>query len=180
MALPISIAVEKRTEDVPRWMPAATSLGSVVLAFVVSGVVLWLIGISPLRVYGFFVSATFGSWAAFSDTMVKATPLILVGLACTVAFKMKLWNIGAEGQFYMGAFFASLVVLVPLLPTNSPPAVLIPAVASMGMVGGGGRPQTSASAATRASGASVSRRSTGEVCGLSKSSRRRIRHSSPP
>jgi ABC-type uncharacterized transport system permease subunit len=84
--------------------------------FIVSGVVLWLIGSDPVRVYGFFVRATFGSWAALSDTMVKATPLILVGLACTVAFKMKLWNIGAEGQFYMGAFFASLVVLVPLVP----------------------------------------------------------------
>lgn len=113
MAFPVSIVVEKRTEDVPRWLPAATSVGSVVVAFVVSGIVLWLIGSDPIRVYDFFVRATFGSWAAF-DTMVKATPLILVGLACTVAFKMKLWNIGAEGQFYMGAFFASLVVLVPL------------------------------------------------------------------
>jgi len=136
MALPFSVAVEKRTEDVPRWMPALTSVGSVVLAFAFSALVLWLIGVNPVQVYGFFLRATFGSWAAFSDTMVKATPLILVGLACTVAFKMKLWNIGAEGQFYMGAFFASLVVLVPLLPTNSPPAVLIPAMAIMGMVGG--------------------------------------------
>ena len=126
MALPITVSVEKRTEDVPRWMPAATSVGAVVLAFAVSAVVLWLIGISPLRVYGFFISATFGSWAAFSDTMVKATPLILVGLACTVAFKMKLWNIGAEGQFYMGAFFASLVVLLPILLDGQRPGVRLP------------------------------------------------------
>ena len=136
MALPFSVSIEKRTEDVPRWMPAATSVGSVILAFIVSGIVLWLIGAHPLQVYGFFVRATFGSWAAFSDTMVKATPLILVGLACTVAFKMKLWNIGAEGQFYMGAFFASLVVLVPLLPTDSPPMIIIPAMMIMGMLGG--------------------------------------------
>ena len=55
-----------------------------------------------------------------SDTLVKATPLILVGLACTVAFRMKLWNIGAEGQFYIGAFFASLVVvLLPIVPADS-------------------------------------------------------------
>jgi ABC-type uncharacterized transport system permease subunit len=44
-------------------MPAATSIGSVVVAFIVSGVVLWLIGSDPVRVYGFFVRATFGSWA---------------------------------------------------------------------------------------------------------------------
>ena len=68
MAFPISIAVEKRTEDVPRWMPFATSVGSVVAAFAISGIVLWMIGSDPLRVYGFFISATFGSWAALSDT----------------------------------------------------------------------------------------------------------------
>ena len=136
MALPLSIAIEKRTEDVPRWMPAATSVGSVILAFIVSGVVLWIIGAHPLDVYNFFLRATFGSWAAFSDTMVKATPLILVGLACTVAFKMKLWNIGAEGQFYIGAFSASLVVLVPLVPLDSPRIVLILAMVIMGMIGG--------------------------------------------
>ena len=136
MNLPFTLLVEKRTEEVPRWLPAATSVGSVVLAFVVSGVVLAIIGANPLQVYGFFARATFGSWAAFSDTLVKATPLILVGLACSVAFKMKLWNIGAEGQFYMGAFFASLVVLVPLLPTDSSPWLMIPAMMVMGMLGG--------------------------------------------
>ncbi len=136
MRFPLSIAVEKRTEDVPRWMPVATSIGSVVAAFVFSGIVLWLIGSDPLRVYDFFFRATFGSWAALSDTMVKATPLILVGLACTVAFKMKLWNIGAEGQFYMGAFFASLVVLVPLVPLDSPSILIITLMAVMGMAGG--------------------------------------------
>lgn len=136
MAFPISIAVEKRTEDVPRWMPFATSVGSVVAAFAISGIVLWMIGSDPLRVYGFFISATFGSWAALSDTLVKATPLMLVGLACTVAFKMKLWNIGAEGQFYIGAFFASLVVLVPLVPVDSPPALVIGLMAVMGLLGG--------------------------------------------
>lgn len=51
--LPFTLLVEKRTEEVPRWLPAATSVGSVVLAFVVSGVVLALIGANPLQVYGF-------------------------------------------------------------------------------------------------------------------------------
>ena len=136
MELPVKITVEKRTADVPRWMPAVASVGSVILAFVVSGIVLWFIGSEPIRIYGFFFRATFGSWAALSDTLVKATPLILVGLACTVAFKMKLWNIGAEGQFYLGAFGASLVVLVPLLPPDSPTIVVLTAMAIMGMLGG--------------------------------------------
>jgi ABC-type uncharacterized transport system permease subunit len=98
--------------------------------------VLKLIGGQPLRVLGFFFTATFGSWGAISDTLVKATPLIMVGLACSLAFKMKLWNIGAEGQFYMGAFFASLVVLVPLVPLDSPKIVVLTAMVLMGMIGG--------------------------------------------
>ena len=117
--------LEKRVEDVPKWMPAATSIFAVVAAFIISGIILWIIGAQPLKVFRFFYDATFGSWAAFSDTLVKATPLILVGLACTVAFTMKLWNIGAEGQFYMGAFFASLVVLIPIVPLESPAVVVI-------------------------------------------------------
>jgi general nucleoside transport system permease protein len=133
---PYRLAMEKRVEEVPRWLPALTSLGAVVVAFLISGIILKLIGGEPLRVLQFFYSATFGSWPTFSDTIVKATPLILVGLACAVAFKMRLWNIGAEGQFYIGAFFASLVVLIPIVPPESPKWVAIGAMAVMGMVGG--------------------------------------------
>ncbi len=136
MKLPFTILFEKRVEDVPKWLPAATSIGSVLIAFIISGIVLKLIGGEPLRVARFFFDATFGSWAALSDTMVKATPLIMVGLACTVAFKMKLWNIGAEGQFYIGAFAASLVVLIPLAPPDSPRFVVIGLMVIMGMIGG--------------------------------------------
>lgn len=133
---PYRLDLEKRVEDVPRWLPAATSLGAVVVAFVISGIVLKIIGAEPLRVFRFFWDATFGSWATLSDTLVKATPLILVGLGCAVAFKMRLWNIGAEGQFYIGAFFASLVVLIPIVPPESPRVVAIAAMVIMGLIGG--------------------------------------------
>lgn len=136
MNLPVTVTFEKRVEDVPKWLPAATSIGSVLVAFIISGIILKIIGGEPLRVARFFYEATFGSWATFSDTIVKATPLIMVGLACAVAFKMKLWNIGAEGQFYMGAFFASLVVLIPIVPLDSPKVVVIGLMALMGMIGG--------------------------------------------
>lgn len=136
MKLPFTILVEKRVADYPKWLPAATSIGSVVIAFIISGLLLKMVGGEPFRVGKFFFQATFGNWAVFSDTLVKATPLILVGLACTVAFKMKLWNIGAEGQFYIGAFFASLVVLVPLVPPETSPYIVLPLMALMGMIGG--------------------------------------------
>lgn len=134
--MPYTIKFEKRVEDIPKWLPAATSIASVLVAFIISGIILKIIGGEPLRVARFFYEATFGSWATFSDTIVKATPLIMVGLACAVAFKMKLWNIGAEGQFYMGAFFASLVVLIPIVPPDSPKVVVIGLMALMGMIGG--------------------------------------------
>ncbi len=134
--LPFTLTLEKRIEDIPKWMPAATSVGAVVIAFIISGLILKMIGGQPLVVGKYFFLATFGSWAVLSDTLVKATPLILVGLACTVAFKMKLWNIGAEGQFYMGAFGASLVVLVPLVPPESPKVVTLGAMMIMGILGG--------------------------------------------
>jgi len=134
--LPFTLGFEKRVEEIPKWLPAATSVGSVLAAFIIIGIILQLVGADALRVGKFFFEATFGSWAVFSDTLVKATPLILVGAACTVAFKMKLWNIGAEGQFYAGAFGASLVVLVPLVPPESPKVMVLGAMMIMGMVGG--------------------------------------------
>ncbi len=53
----------------------------------------------------------FGNSYALSETLVKAIPLMLAGLAVSLAFRMKLWNIGAEGQLYMGAFAASGIAL---------------------------------------------------------------------
>ncbi len=134
--MPYKLQIEKRTENYPRWFPVVVSMGAVVAAFVVSGIIFKLIGGEPIRVFGFFIKATFGSWPVFSDTLVKATPLIIIGLACTVAFKMKLWNIGAEGQFYIGAWFASAVVLVPLLPETTPRIIMIPAMMIAALIGG--------------------------------------------
>ncbi len=58
--------------------------------------------------------------------MVKATPLIFTGLACSVAFRMRLWNIGAEGQLMMGAWGASAIVLLGWLPEGTPSFVYLP------------------------------------------------------
>jgi simple sugar transport system permease protein len=131
------LLLERRTADVPAWLPFVTALASVVLAFIVSGFILALIGGDPFRTLTFFYDATFGSWPVFSDTIVKATPLIMVGLACAIAFKMKLWNIGAEGQFYLGAFAASLVVLIPIVePETTPRWIVIGLMVLFGMAGG--------------------------------------------
>ena len=134
--LPFKIQIEPRLTEPPRWYPFAVSLGAVIVALTIGGIVLALAGGDPLRSYAHIARASFGSLGVFSDTLVKATPLILVGLACTVAFSMRLWNIGAEGQLYMGAFGASAVVLIPLLPPETSPWILIPVMMLAGFLAG--------------------------------------------
>jgi simple sugar transport system permease protein len=120
----------------PGWLSVLISLGAVALALVLGGIVLALVGGSPLRAYAFMLRAAFGDLGVISDTLTKATPLILVSLAAVIAFRMRLWNIGAEGQFFIGAFGASAVVLAPLLPPESPSWILIPAMMLAGSAAG--------------------------------------------
>ncbi|MEO8274330.1 MAG: ABC transporter permease, partial [Chloroflexota bacterium] len=119
-----------------RWLSAAATIGAVLIALLAGGVVLAIAGGDPVRSYVHIFNAAFGSVGVLSDTLVKATPLILTGLACAIAFRMRLWNIGAEGQFLMGAWGASAVVLVPLLPPGMPGFVLIPAMMVAGAIAG--------------------------------------------
>jgi len=136
LKLPFRVQIEKRIEQVPRWMPAAVSVGAIIVALILGGIILAIVGGNPFRVYGHIARASFGSWGVLSDTLVKATPLILVGLACTLAFRMKLWNIGAEGQFFIGAFAASAVVLTPIVPEDAPKFVMLLTMAIAGFIGG--------------------------------------------
>lgn len=68
-----------------------------------------LAGAAPLAVLGQIVVGAVGSKFALLETLNRATPLIFTGLAIAVAFKAKLWNIGAEGQLYAGAIVAVLL-----------------------------------------------------------------------
>jgi simple sugar transport system permease protein len=131
--LPYRLQVERRL-DAPRWLSPLVSLGAIVVALVLGAVVLEIVGGNALAAYAHIGRAAFGDIGVFSDTLVKATPLILVGLACSVAFQMKLWNIGAEGQFFMGALGASVVVLAPIVPPEASRLVTITAMLIAGML----------------------------------------------
>jgi simple sugar transport system permease protein len=119
-AFPYRIQLEPWLVEPPRWYPLFTSFLAVVIALILGGVVIIVVGGNPIASYAHIARASLGSVGVFSDTLVKATPLILVSLSATIAFRMKLWNIGAEGQFFLGAFGASAVVLIPLLPETAP------------------------------------------------------------
>ncbi|MDP2776840.1 MAG: hypothetical protein Q8O48_04305, partial [Anaerolineales bacterium] len=96
---PFRFRIEPRLSEPPAWYPAAVSFGAIIVALILGGVLISFAGGDPIRSYLHIAKASFGDIGVLSDTIVKATPIILAALACSVAFRMKLWNIGAEGQF---------------------------------------------------------------------------------
>ena len=126
------IKLEPRLEVPSAKLSLGVTLGAVVVALILGGVVIAFVGGNPFLSYFYIARASFGSVGVISDTFVKATPIILTALACSIAFRMKLWNIGAEGQFIMGAWGASAVVLAPVLPAETSRWLFIPVMALAG------------------------------------------------
>lgn len=133
--LPFVIRIERRL-DLPGWLAPAVSAGAIVIALLFGALVLRLVGGNPWAAYRHIGRAAFGSLGVFSDTLVKATPLTLTGLACALAFRMKLWNIGAEGQFFAGALGASAVILSGLVPETASRWLALPTMLAAGMLCG--------------------------------------------
>ncbi|MBF0680702.1 MAG: ABC transporter permease [Devosia sp.] len=129
----MSFRLEPRT-DASIGLKLAVSLGAGIVALLLVAIPVLFAGGSPLTAYGLMIQGAFGSTFALSETLNRATPLILTGLAAAVAFRAKLWNIGAEGQLYIGALAA---VLVGSSMVQMPPAIAIPAVMIAGFVAGG-------------------------------------------
>lgn len=81
------------------------------IALIVNGIFINLLGMSPLTAYQFLFREGMGSVYGVTETLVKATPLLFCGLGLALAFTARFWNIGAEGQLYMGAMASSWVGL---------------------------------------------------------------------
>jgi len=120
--IPWRVRLEKRLD--PAWHLAwSVPVLSIIGALVASGLLLAMFGVDPIATYramwkGAFGGLFGGDLYSASETLVRATPLILASLAVSVAFKMKFWNIGAEGQLIMGGIAASGVAL--FLPAAAP------------------------------------------------------------
>lgn len=84
---------------------------AVLAAFIVGGIALVLAKVDPIAAYGVMVDGTIGSWAAIGLTLQKSIPLILAGLGIAFALHCSLFNIGAEGQLYMGAMVGTVLAL---------------------------------------------------------------------
>lgn len=130
------LVYEPRLEVPPKWLSPMLSLGALVFALIIGGIVITAAGGDAWKSYQHIAKASFGDIGVLSDTIVKATPILLTALACSIAFRMKQWNIGAEGQFIMGAFGAGAVVLIPILPAETPSWIFLPVMALAGMLAG--------------------------------------------
>jgi len=106
---------------------------SLMIALILGMIPMLVQGINPLTGYRDMILLAFGSPYGISETIMKAIPLMLAGLGVALAFRMLVWNIGAEGQLYMGAFASCLVAYTwPDLPAW----ILLPAMIVGGFVGG--------------------------------------------
>jgi simple sugar transport system permease protein len=86
-------------------------------ALLLGAILISLTGSDPLLAYRAMLKGAFGGPRQLIETTLKAAPLLLIGLGLTVAFKARVWNIGAEGQYFIGALFGSVIALqFPELP----------------------------------------------------------------
>lgn len=121
-----SFQVEKRA-NASRTLQVVTPFASVVFAMLLGAVPLIFLGVNPFQAYGKMFQGAFGSLNNLAEVGVKATPLLFTGLAVAIPLRAGLWNIGAEGQLYIGAFGAAGVALAFLGAGGSPsPWLVIP------------------------------------------------------
>jgi simple sugar transport system permease protein len=121
-------------EQVSLTMKTLAPVMAVAAAMVVCSALLIWAGASPLEGWALMLKGALGSTFAITETLTRATPLIFTGLAAAVAFRAKLWNIGAEGQLYIGAVVATWLGSGAF---EMPSYLMIPYLFLAGALGGG-------------------------------------------
>ncbi len=104
-------------------------------AFVAGSILILIIGESPLGIYQLLITSTWGTKYGIGQVLFKATPLIMTGLSVAIAFRVGLFNIGAEGQLAAGSFVTALVGAG--LPPGTPGPVAVVLCVGAGMIMGG-------------------------------------------
>lgn len=123
--------LEKRAH-VPLHLVVLAPLGAIAAALIFAGGLIAAAGTNPLDAYLEMLRGALGSRLSVTEMLTRATPLILTGLAAAVAFRARLWNIGGEGQFYIGALATAWIG-----HTLAVPGILgIPILMACGMVAG--------------------------------------------
>ncbi len=127
------VRIERRLTQ-PRWLPVGVPVGSVAFAFAAIAILLLATGHDPGHTYAKLFRSAFADDGALSATLVSATPLAFTGLAAAAAFRMNLFNIGGEGQLYLGVVGATGAALA--LGGGSPGSLSIAAMCLAGAAAG--------------------------------------------
>ena len=110
-----------------------TPLAAIAAALLVSGLILLLSGYDPVVAFTAMWQGAFADMRTVTEVLIKATPLIIIASGLAVAFRASIWNIGAEGQFYVGAVAATAV---GIYLNDLPGIVHIPLVLAAAIAGG--------------------------------------------
>ncbi len=130
----VSVRLERRAY-VPLPQRILVLAVAVLLGAAAGGLLVQATGYSAPKAFEAILEGSFGGSYPISQTLAAAIPLATIALGTAVAFRVQLWNIGGEGQFYMGAFGATGVELIGG-PAGWPAIVLLPAMLAAGFVGG--------------------------------------------
>ncbi len=115
------------------WDQLFPALISIAIAFLVGGLLLLANGRDPLAAYASLWDGAFGSFGRFTETLVKTTPFLILAIAVSASFRCQVWNIGAEGQFMLGAITSTWVALT----FSSLPLVLLFPLTFLAAIAGG-------------------------------------------
>jgi len=119
--------------QISRFLFLLRSVWAIIAALAVGSILIVVAGSNPLEAYVTLFQGAFFDYWGFASTLVKMSPLLLAGLAVVLPLRAGLFNIGAEGQIYIGALFATIAALyLPVLP--GPIHILICTL--MGAIGG--------------------------------------------
>lgn len=122
-----------RQEWLPKLIDAALPVFATLAALLVGAIMLLLLKVNPIEAYKAMWDGAFGSQNAVAETLVKATPLLLVGLGICISFRGDVINIGGEGQMIVGAILGTLVGITL---TDWPGWAVIPLALLTGFLGG--------------------------------------------
>jgi len=123
-----------KKDELPKWKGFLVRVASILFGIVLACVVIAILGYDPFATFSALLGGAFGSKSALINTITIAIPLAITAVGLAVAFRMKFWNIGGEGQIIMGCVCATFVS--HNMPASTPGIILIILMGIAGFFGG--------------------------------------------